>query len=190
MILSNKSTQKISLEQFLKQPETKPASEYIEGKIYQKPMPQGQHSIIQGSLVTAINQVSQPKKLALALPELRCTFAARSLVPDIAVFEWQNIPLNDSGEIVNKVEIAPDWIIEILSLEQSPNRVIEKIIFCINNGTKLAWFVDPEDRSIMIFQPNQLPAVKYNTDVLTVLKVLEEWQLKVADVFTWLKPAY
>jgi Uma2 family endonuclease len=31
----------ITLEEFLKLPETKPASEYIDGEIIQKPMPKG-----------------------------------------------------------------------------------------------------------------------------------------------------
>jgi len=31
----------LSLQEFLQQPETKPASEYIDGEIIQKPMPKG-----------------------------------------------------------------------------------------------------------------------------------------------------
>ena len=34
----------ISLAEFLKLPETEPANEFIDGRIYQKPMPQGKHS--------------------------------------------------------------------------------------------------------------------------------------------------
>lgn len=36
----------ISLTEFLQLPETKPASEYIDGEISQKDLPQGQHSTI------------------------------------------------------------------------------------------------------------------------------------------------
>ncbi len=36
--------QTITLAEFLNLPETKPASEFINGRIYQKPMPQGKHS--------------------------------------------------------------------------------------------------------------------------------------------------
>lgn len=39
-------TKTLTLEQFLKLPETKPASEYINGQIIQKPTPQGKHSIL------------------------------------------------------------------------------------------------------------------------------------------------
>lgn len=43
------------LAEFLQMPETEPASEYIDGQIIQKPMPQGEHSAIQTELATAIN---------------------------------------------------------------------------------------------------------------------------------------
>ncbi|BDI15629.1 hypothetical protein ANSO36C_14310 [Nostoc cf. commune SO-36] len=102
----------LSLTEFLQLPETKPASEYIDAKIYQKPMPQGKHSRIQTRLSTEINQVSEPEQKALALTELRCTFGGRSLVPDIAVFEWSRLIVDEDREIANKFETYPDWIIE------------------------------------------------------------------------------
>ena len=37
----------LTLEEFLQLPETDPTSEYINGRIIQKPMPQGEHSAIQ-----------------------------------------------------------------------------------------------------------------------------------------------
>ena len=75
MKLSPQLSSNLSLEEFLKLPETKPYNEYLDGKIYQKPMPQGEHSTLQSFLVTNINKIGQPQKLAYAFPELRCTFA-------------------------------------------------------------------------------------------------------------------
>lgn len=187
MTLSPQLSSNLSLEEFLKLPETEPASEYINGQICQKPMPQGKHSRIQTRLSTAINEVGETQQKALALTELRCTFGGRSLVPDIAVFEWSRIPTDKDGEIANRFNSYPDWTIEILSPDQSPNRVINKIIFCINQGTELGWFIDPDDKSVMVFQPNQLPTVKYDTEKLPVLDVLADWQVRVADIFSWLK---
>ncbi len=57
------SAKPITLEDFLALPETKPASEYIDGKIIQKPMPKGKHSIIQGELTIALNSVLKPQKI-------------------------------------------------------------------------------------------------------------------------------
>jgi Uma2 family endonuclease len=92
-------------------PETKPASEYINGKIIQKPMPKGKHSTIQGELIIALNGSLKPSKTARAFPELRCTFGERSTVPDIAVFTWDRIPRDDDGAIADSFQAAPDWTI-------------------------------------------------------------------------------
>ena len=176
----------LSLEAFLAMPETKPASEYINGKIYQKPMPQGEHSTLQIRLGSSINEVGLPKKLAHAFTELRCTFSGRSIVPDITVFEWSRIPRQENGRIANRFETYPDWTIEILSPDQSPNRVIRNITFCIQQGTKLGWFLDPADESVTVFQPDRLPEFKEGDDLLPVLDILGDWQLSVAELFSWL----
>ncbi|NJK60314.1 MAG: Uma2 family endonuclease, partial [Oscillatoriales cyanobacterium SM2_1_8] len=108
----------LTLEQFLILPETKPASEFGNGQIAQKPMPQGEHSLLQGKLCQAINRVTESTKIALAFPELRCVFGGRAIVPDIAVFRWERIPRLPSGRIANRFEVPPDWAIEILSPDQ------------------------------------------------------------------------
>ncbi|HAA31195.1 MAG TPA: hypothetical protein DCE56_30125 [Cyanobacteria bacterium UBA8553] len=187
MTFSTDTKLKLSLAEFLELPETEPASEYINGRIYQKPMPQTKHSMLQLELSSAINQVGKPKKLAYAFPELRCTFGGRSLVPDIAVFLWQRVPLDERGEPQNRIEIHPDWAIEILSPDQTDSRVTEKILFYLNNGTSLGWMIDPQDRMIISYQPQQQPEVKQGDDRLPVLSVLADWQLSVNELFEWLK---
>lgn len=185
---SIQSPPKLTLAKFLQLPETKPASEYIDEKIYQKPMPKGKHSAIQTFLAPAINQVGIPKKAVRAFTELRCTFGGRSIVPDITVFSWQRIPLDNNGEIENTFEIAPDWAIEILSSEQSPTRIIDKILFCLNHGTELGWLIDPKERLIIIFKPGHQPEIKEGQENLPILSLLEDWQISVQDVFSWLTP--
>jgi len=186
MVAVSQIQKKLTLEEFLELPETKPYCEYINGEIEQKPMPQGQHSTLQIRLGTAINQVVLPQKIAHALTELRCTFGGRSIVPDISVFAYDRIPKNEKGYIANKFEIYPDWVIEILSPEQSANKVIKKIIFCIKQGTKLGWMIDPDDESVMIFQPDQFPEIKSEEEILPVLDSLKDWQLSVKEMFSWL----
>ncbi|MGB6169573.1 MAG: Uma2 family endonuclease, partial [Geitlerinemataceae cyanobacterium] len=72
------SSKHLALDEFLQQPETKPAREYIDAQVIPKPMPQGEHSVIQGELVTTANAALKPNKIARAFPELRCTFGGRS----------------------------------------------------------------------------------------------------------------
>jgi Uma2 family endonuclease len=127
-------SQPITLTAFLAQPETKPASEYIDGAIVQKPMPKGRHSRLQGKLCTVVNRVTEEPKVAYAFPELQCTFGGRSIISDVAVFGWSQIPFTAEGEVPDNFEIAPAWTIEILSPEQKPNKVIGNILHCLQYG--------------------------------------------------------
>ncbi|MDW8421284.1 MAG: Uma2 family endonuclease [Pseudanabaenaceae cyanobacterium SKYGB_i_bin29] len=120
------SSQTITLLEFLQLPETKPAREYIDGQIILKPMSQGKHSALQGGIVSVINADLKSKQIARAFPELRITFSAVSIVPDISIFLWQRIPRDENGEIANTFSLAPDWIIEILSPDQSQTKVMKK----------------------------------------------------------------
>ncbi|MEL7010937.1 MAG: Uma2 family endonuclease [Cyanobacteria bacterium J06588_4] len=177
----------ITLQKFLALPETKPASEYINGKIIQKPMPQGEHSVIQGELIIALNGSLKSQKIARAFPELRCTFGGRSTVPDVTVFTWDRIPRKDNGGIANIFQIAPDWTIEILSPDQSHTRVTRNILHCLDNGTQLGWLIDPSEQSIFAYYPNQQPEFFEDAnDVLPVPDFAKSFKLTLGELFGWL----
>jgi Uma2 family endonuclease len=181
-------TKALTLEEFLQLPETKPASEYINGQVIQKPMPQGKHSTIQGELVNAINAVTKPQKIALAFPELRCTFGDRSTVPDVAVFTWNRIPLDANGEIANTFSTHSDWTIEILSPDQSQTRVTGNILHCLKYGTQLGWLIDPAERSVLVYPPGQQPELLSEPqNLLPTPNWVTDLQLTVGDLFSWLK---
>jgi Uma2 family endonuclease len=144
-----------TLEDFLKLPETEPGSEYIDGQIIQKPMPQGKHSSIQTEIATVININLRSKRIARAFSELRCTFGGRSIIPDVAVFTWPRISRDTNGEIANVFQSAPDWTIEILSPDQSQTKVTKNILHCLNHGTETGWLIDPDEKTVFVSQSNQ-----------------------------------
>jgi len=192
MTLATQTIPSITLDRFLTQPETKPASEFIDGSICQKPMPQGQHSRLQLKFCNTVNAVTEDKQIALALPELRCTFGNRSIVPDVAVFQWQRLPVNAEGEIENVFSIYPDWVIEILSPEQAPMRVISNILHCLKHGSEIGWLLFPKERSLLIFQRDRQP-IEINSEINAAQKLLvpnfleAELSLTLDRVFSWLK---
>jgi Uma2 family endonuclease len=177
----------ITLEEFLQQPETKPASEYIDGQIIQKPMPQGEHSAIQTELPTIVNAALKPQRIARAFTELRCTFGERSIVPDVSVFVWERIPRQENGRVANKFMLAPDWAIEILSPDQSPTKVIKKLLHCLQNGTEMGWLIDPQEQTIFVFRSQQPPsAFDEPEQTLLVPSFAHELTLSVGELFSWL----
>jgi Uma2 family endonuclease len=187
MVLVQSPIQLIALEEFLQRLETKPASEYIDGQIIQKPMPKGQHSILQIELGSTVNAALRKTGIATAFTELRCTFGGQSIVPDISVFQNSRIPRTPSGEIENLFTIAPDWTIEILSPEQRVARVLKNITHGLKHDTQMGWLIDPEDRSIIVCQPKQnLMVINEAGLMLPVPNFASVIQLTLDDVFAWL----
>ncbi len=182
-------TKPLTLEEFLELPETKPASEYINGQIIQKPMPQGKHSKLQGKSVTVINGIGESQRIALALPELRCTFDGRSIIPDVAVFTWNRIPLDEDGDIANVFTSYPDWTIEILSPDQNQTKVINNILHCLNAGCQMGWLVDPDEKSVIAYPAGKQPIFFHEPEqLLPTPEFIGDFKLSVGELFGWLKP--
>jgi Uma2 family endonuclease len=184
------TTKPISLTEFLDFPETEPASEFIDGQISRKPMPQGKHSTIQKKLIFKIDLALSDQGIAQAFPELRCTFGDRSLVPDVSVFRTERIPKDQNDEIANVFTIAPDWVIEILSPDQSSTKVTKKILHCLQYGAEIGWLIDPAEQSILVYRVGQQVAViDLPNQILTVPDFATSIKLTLGEVFTWLKLA-
>jgi Uma2 family endonuclease len=104
----------LTLDEFLQLPDTNPASEYWNGYVRQKPMPTTKHSVIQGELTENLNvfsKLSKPRK-GRALPELRCTFGGRSIVPDIVYIRRERLPLEPNGQLADRFLKVPDLLVE------------------------------------------------------------------------------
>ncbi len=182
---SNKS---FTLDEFLKLPQTKPASEFIVGQIIQKPMPQGKHSTVQSDLVPAINTILKPQHIARAYSELRCTFGDRSVVPDVTVFTWERIPHDQDGKVSNNFMIAPDWTIEIFSPDQSQTKVVRNILYCLAHGTQMGWLIDPEEELVFVYFADRTLAVFEEAGAtLPVPPFAKFFILSVGQLFSWLQ---
>src|SRR3954470_3455027 len=93
----------MTLEEFLELPEDKPYLEYIDGRIEAKVSPQFKHSLITLRLMEHLNRWAGAGRRGCAWPELRCTFAGRSIIPDIVFLLGEHIEIEASGEPVNEI---------------------------------------------------------------------------------------
>jgi Uma2 family endonuclease len=181
------SQRQLTLAQFLKLPEEEPALEFEDGEVLQKVSPKGQHSTLQYAICQLFNHFGIPRKMARAFPELRTTFGGRSYVPDIAVYRWERIPVDEAGEVANDFVEPPDIAVEIVSPEQSVNALIRRCLWYVANGVSVALLVDPADRSVVVFRPNQSPRALRGSDQIDVNDVLPGFTLSVREVFDSLR---
>ena len=156
----------ISLAEFLTQPnlEASPAWELINGRSLQKAMPTLFHSRLQLRLVNYINEHGKDLE---AIQELRCILPDYSPVPDITVVKSDRFADEDGP-----LQGAPDWLIEIRSPDQSTIDLQNKILYCIQHGTKLAWLIDLIRKQIWVWEGDELPLIYQGLDRLPTLETI------------------
>ena len=177
------SEKPLSLEAFLQRPERKPALEYEDGAVRRKVSPKGKHSLLRFALCDRINQFAAGRKLALALPELRATFAGRSYVPDVSVYRWQRLPHNAAGQIADDFHQAPDIAIEIVSPRQSVTALLRRCLWYVANRVQIALLVDAADRSILLVRPDSTARALRGGDAIDLRPLLPGFDATVEQLF-------
>jgi Uma2 family endonuclease len=178
----------MTLEEFLQWPriDEKPYLEYYDGRIEPKMSPKTFHSVIQDAILDGLNRVARPSRIGQAFPELRCTFAGLSIVPDVVFLLDEHIEVDARGRYMNDILIPPDIHVEIRSPGQSIKKSKEKLAHSIANGCPLGWFLDPDRETIDVFRPG-LTAERLPVDgFLDASPILPGFRVAVDEVFGWL----
>jgi len=80
-------------------------------------------------------------------------------------------------------EIPPVLVVEVLSPNDEPSEVNEKIELYLKNGVKVLWLVDYARRKVTIFRPDKTLTVVKSDGELTGGDELPGLSVKVADIF-------
>jgi Uma2 family endonuclease len=178
----------VTLEEFLRMPEIDehPYLEYIDGKVEAKVSPQKKHGLIEKRLMNHIDAHAEPRGLGQTFPELRCTFAGRSIIPDIVFLLDEHIEADDKGEILDPTLRPPDIHIEIVSPDQSPRKCREKLLFSTASGCPLGWLIDPHRRTVTVYRPGRRASRLPADGTIQGDPVLPGYRLPIAELFGWL----
>ncbi len=108
-------------------------------------------------------------------------------VPDVTFIRWDSV--DDTDEIENPdgafLEVAPDFVVEVLSPSNSTNEMSMKLDEYSKAGVKLVWYVDPDRKEVAVF-PNAKAAAKKIVGVEGVLDggtVMPGFRLPVKEIF-------
>jgi Uma2 family endonuclease len=100
--------------------------------------------------------------------------------PDVALYE-------DAQRFVDLHpkygEVPPRVAVEVLSPNDRADRIIRKITDYLNSGVELVWLIDPEARTVTVYQPNKGPRLYEEHEELSGEDVLPGFRCRVADFF-------
>lgn len=171
----------LTLDQFLGERETKPATEYACGRAIQKPMPNRDHSAIQVFLGALLVQFLARTPVGQVFTEFRCIFGPpgreRTYVPDLSYVARERLTADQH------LHAAPDLAIEILSPDQHMAHFLDKIQFYLLYGVRLVWVFDPATSTVTVQAPGVEARVLGLGDTLDGGEVLPGFTAAVAEIF-------
>ena len=183
--------QRLTLEQFLALPETKPGSEFIDGEAVQKPRPTIAHGIIQRLLSFVFTLYLQSHPIGEAGPELRCVFgppgAERAPLPDFVFVLTEHM---ERDTLDGPHMGPPDLAVEVLSPDDRPGSVAGKIMYYLLNGVRLVWLIDPDARIVQVFTPDRVMRELTEDDTLDGGDVIPGFAVTVRDILPPARPIW
>jgi Uma2 family endonuclease len=147
----------------------KPALEWVNNQIRQKVSPERKHGIAQGRFWAALDAWAEANGAGTAATEWRFLVPPageirRTLVPDIAYLSYERMPLAEQ-EHTALPAMAPDAVVEVLSPDDRPRDVEEKIRVYLSAGTNVVFVVDPDERTVRIVDPDGQRILGVDDDV-------------------------
>lgn len=99
--------------------------------------------------------------------------------PDVAFISSDRVPVpTPTGFAV----MSPDLAVEVLSPDDRPGEVLEKVGDWLNAGVRLVWVVDPRRRIARVYRPDGVDSQLSERDALDGEDVLPGLSIPLADV--------
>lgn len=173
---------RLSVEEFLALPETEPPSEYFDGEVVQKVSPGIPHSALAAWIASRLLRWAEQAEPAYVGVEGRHISPGRNRVylPDAHLTRLSRLA---GHEDENPLTVAPDVVVEVLSPDDRPQVVLEKVELYVALEIPLVWFVDPEERTIREYRGGRPSRFYSGSDVIDGAPVLPGFTLDLPALF-------
>jgi Uma2 family endonuclease len=136
-------------------PETKPETEWVRGRALRKVSPTYRHAVLQGLIFAALYDWAQAGRFGRAGTEWRFRVTppngvTRPLVPDVAYLSYLAIPVDAPPDVFQVPLASPTVAVEILSPDDRPRDVADKIDTYLAAGSAAVIVIDPDEEQISI----------------------------------------
>ncbi len=151
-------------------PETKPASEFIDGRLVQKMSPFGLHARVQRVVAGALGDWSDERGRGRVGTEWDFDLTpagerTNRLVPDVAFLSYDRVPYEDV-EASQVPVVAPDVAVEILSPGQTLENSSRRLQIFFACGTQLVVLIDPRAELAWLVDANETRTLTGNEAIV------------------------
>ncbi|PWU02290.1 MAG: hypothetical protein C5B51_21220 [Terriglobia bacterium] len=170
----------ITVAQFRQMPKDGTCSyELHHGEVLAVTRPRARHWKLQVRLTRLLESKLQKfGEVGMELP-FRPVAEFELLAGDVAAIERQRFDRIDPDD---NLRGAPELLIEIKSPSNTPARIRERVSLCLANGSLQCWIVDPDKKSVSVFQRDGA-AVVYGIADAIPLTPFGSGDLAVSQIF-------
>ena len=155
--------------------------ELIRGELRTMIPPGYRHGRLQVRLGRKLDEFVEAQELGTVLGEVGFILSRDPdtvRAPDVA-FMRQGHPEPERGFLSG----APDLAVEILSPDDRPGYVADKVAEWLEAGTAAVWIVDPDARTVTVHEPDRAPCVVNDTKILRGGDLLPGFMLEIREIF-------
>jgi len=102
--------------------------------------------------------------------------------PDVSWIKlerWQQLTPEEKRKFA---PICPDFIIELLSVNDEIEETRKKMTEYLENGLKLGWLIDSDTKTVEIYEPNKSVIVLHNPQTLSGANILPNFTLDLTNI--------
>lgn len=152
--------------------------ELVRGELRMMVPPGFEHGWLQSRIGSRLANFVESRNLGVVLGEIGFVLARKPdtvRAPDIAFIRAGRV----AGRIPGYVEGAPDLAVEILSPDDRPGYVRDKVAEWLEAGAGAVWVVDPRNRTVTVHGSRRKAMVLGEADVLRGDGALAGFELAV-----------
>ena len=161
--------------------------ELIKGVIYETVSAGGEHSEVAAVLSSAMVTHVRPLRLGRISTSDAGVLLERNpdtvREADVAYFSAETLPLD--VKVRGFYEVVPDLVVEVVSPNDRPREIADKVAMWLSHGVRLVWVVYPSARTVAAHTADG-PAVIYTEDdELDGGAVLPDFRCAVRNILDW-----
>lgn len=153
------------------------------GRVVEVPPPQKPHGLVAWLVIRVLTAYLAPRTGFLRTHDTGLVVGTDPDTlrgPDIMLFLR---PITDADFEPGYVEEVPALIVEILSPSDGHSRTVRRTREYLDRGVPLVWVVEPTNRTVTVYRPDEWPRVLDEADDLTGNGVLPDFRCRVAELF-------
>ena len=159
--------------------------ELIRGVLHETTSSGVEHGEIAAKLTILLGIFIMPRKLGTLVTSDVGVWLERDpdtvREPDIAYFSAARLP--PDVRITGYAEVPPDLVVEIVSPSDTRREVRDKARMWLSYGVALVWVVQPDTRTVDVYEPGQAAVTLTDNDTLDGSEVLPGFTCPISDIF-------